>query len=115
VQHDLEHYWCDCVSYHHSIRLPHLVWWVNQLALTSCTAAATIKTSYETEYSTDSIEMHADAVTPGQRVLLVDDLIATGGTLNAGIALIRELGCLGSGHQCCGHTRCWHISYGDTC
>lgn len=45
---------------------------------------------YITEYSTDKIEMHTGAVQPGQRVLLVDDLIATGGTLNAGIKLIRE-------------------------
>lgn len=43
-----------------------------------------------TEYSTDTIEMHEGHVQPGQRVLLVDDLIATGGTLKAGINLISK-------------------------
>ena len=43
----------------------------------------TICADYVTEYSTDRIEMHTGAITPGQRVLLVDDLIATGGTLCA--------------------------------
>ncbi|GAX75171.1 hypothetical protein CEUSTIGMA_g2615.t1 [Chlamydomonas eustigma] len=47
---------------------------------------------YITEYSTDRIEMHADAIKAGQRVLLVDDLIATGGTLNAGINLVKKVG-----------------------
>ncbi|NUP11382.1 MAG: adenine phosphoribosyltransferase [Polyangiaceae bacterium] len=44
---------------------------------------------YELEYGTDRIEMHIGAITPGERVLLVDDLIATGGTAEAGIRLIR--------------------------
>lgn len=48
-----------------------------------CTAGKTISVEYTTEYSTDKIEMHSDAVKPGQRVLLLDDLIATGGTLGA--------------------------------
>ncbi|KAF8063014.1 APT4 [Scenedesmus sp. PABB004] len=52
----------------------------------------TVCESYITEYSTDSIEMHTGAVAPGQRVLLVDDLIATGGTLRAGINLVRKVG-----------------------
>lgn len=47
---------------------------------------------YELEYGTDRIEMHVDAVGPGDRVLLVDDLIATGGTALAAIALIRVAG-----------------------
>lgn len=47
------------------------------------TAGKTISVEYTTEYSTDKIEMHSDAVKPGQRVLLLDDLIATGGTLGA--------------------------------
>jgi adenine phosphoribosyltransferase len=47
---------------------------------------------YITEYSTDSISMHVGAVQPGQRVLLVDDLIATGGTLLAGMKLIHKAG-----------------------
>lgn len=44
-------------------------------------AGETISATYETEYSTDKIEMHTGAVKEGQKVLLVDDLIATGGTL----------------------------------
>lgn len=47
---------------------------------------------YALEYGTDRIEMHADAVQPGARVLLVDDLIATGGTAMAGVALLRGQG-----------------------
>lgn len=47
---------------------------------------------YTLEYGTDVLEMHADAVAAGQRVLLVDDLIATGGTAEAGIALLRNAG-----------------------
>ncbi|KAI8109509.1 hypothetical protein M9434_000791 [Picochlorum sp. BPE23] len=50
----------------------------------------TISATYETEYSTDKIEMHTGAVKEGQKVLLVDDLIATGGTLGAGIDLITK-------------------------
>ena len=52
----------------------------------------TIAESYELEYGHATIEMHTDAVKPGTRVLLVDDLVATGGTMNAGIKLIRKLG-----------------------
>ena len=48
--------------------------------------------NYALEYGTDRIEMHADAVQPGQRVLLVDDLIATGGTALAGVELLRGAG-----------------------
>lgn len=61
-------------------------------AAAAAPAGATVSEEYKTEYSTDKIEMHEGAVQPGQRVLLVDDLIATGGTLNAGINLIRECG-----------------------
>eukprot|EP00879_Flechtneria_rotunda_P028341 GHRR01030442.1.p1 GENE.GHRR01030442.1~~GHRR01030442.1.p1 ORF type:complete len:166 (+),score=34.45 GHRR01030442.1:152-649(+) len=50
----------------------------------------TISESYITEYSTDRIEMHTGAITAGQRVVLVDDLIATGGTLKAGVNLVGE-------------------------
>jgi adenine phosphoribosyltransferase len=53
---------------------------------------ATIKASYVTEYSTDTIEMHIGAVVPGSKVVLVDDLIATGGTLSAGKELIEMAG-----------------------
>ncbi len=47
--------------------------------------------SYELEYGTDSLEIHQDAVGRGHRVLLVDDLLATGGTARAGLDLIRRL------------------------
>ena len=46
-----------------------------------CIAGKTIYADYITEYSTDRIEMHIEAVQPGQRVVLIDDLVATGGTL----------------------------------
>ncbi|MCR5301317.1 MAG: adenine phosphoribosyltransferase [Lachnospiraceae bacterium] len=52
----------------------------------------TVSMEYELEYGTDSIELHADAVTPGQRVVLVDDLIATGGTVEAVAKLVERLG-----------------------
>lgn len=52
----------------------------------------TVGIDYELEYGTDRIELHKGAVRPGQRVLLVDDLIATGGTALAAIALLREQG-----------------------
>jgi len=47
--------------------------------------------SYALEYGNDTIEIHADAIRPGQRVLLVDDLLATGGTLEACAKLVQEL------------------------
>jgi adenine phosphoribosyltransferase len=52
----------------------------------------TIGQDYELEYGTDRIEMHTDAVAPGERVLLIDDLIATGGTAEAAIHLIEQAG-----------------------
>ena len=54
--------------------------------------AETIKHEYELEYGTDTIEMHKDAITKGANVLLVDDLLATGGTALAAAALIEKLG-----------------------
>ena len=54
--------------------------------------AATVKASYSLEYGTDSLEMHRDAIEPGQRVLIVDDLLATGGTAAATVQLVEELG-----------------------
>ena len=54
--------------------------------------SSTIKASYSLEYGTDSLEMHADAVRKGQRVLIVDDLLATGGTARATLDLVTQLG-----------------------
>jgi adenine phosphoribosyltransferase len=54
--------------------------------------AATAAIEYSLEYGTDRLEIHRDAVAPGQRVLIVDDLIATGGTAAASAHLIEELG-----------------------
>jgi adenine phosphoribosyltransferase len=52
----------------------------------------TASESYELEYGRDTIEIHVDACTPGQPVLLVDDLLATGGTAEAALKLIRRVG-----------------------
>jgi adenine phosphoribosyltransferase len=52
----------------------------------------TIEKTYDLEYGTATIEMHKDAVKPGQKVVIVDDLIATGGTIEAAAQLVEELG-----------------------
>ena len=52
----------------------------------------TMTESYELEYGVDEMEIHEDAIQPGERVLLVDDLIATGGTAEAAIKLLRRAG-----------------------
>ena len=52
----------------------------------------TISAEYELEYGTAEIEIHKDAIRPGQKVVIVDDLIATGGTTEAIIKLIEQLG-----------------------
>ena len=52
----------------------------------------TISYEYALEYGTNTMEMHADAIKPGQKVLVVDDLLATGGTIAAAIKLIEQLG-----------------------
>ena len=52
----------------------------------------TVEETYSLEYGTATIEMHKDAVKPGQKVLLVDDLMATGGTVEAMIKLVEQLG-----------------------
>jgi adenine phosphoribosyltransferase len=50
-----------------------------------------ISTEYDLEYGTNTLELHADAVSPGQRVLIIDDLLATGGTVSATIELVERL------------------------
>jgi len=55
--------------------------------------------SYELEYGRDTIEIHVDAVDGGRRVLLVDDLLATGGTMEAALKLVRRIG--GEAVACC--------------
>jgi len=52
----------------------------------------TVKVSYDLEYGSDSLEMHNDAIEPGQRVLIVDDLLATGGTARATVDLVKQVG-----------------------
>ena len=52
----------------------------------------TVEATYELEYGTATIEMHKDSILPGQRVVIVDDLIATGGTIEAAAKLVEELG-----------------------
>lgn len=52
----------------------------------------TVEASYDLEYGSATIEMHKDSIKPGQKVLLVDDLMATGGTIEAMIRLIESLG-----------------------
>ena len=54
--------------------------------------ARTVEQKYDLEYGTDTLEIHKDAVSPGQRVLIVDDLLATGGTIQATCRLIEKLG-----------------------
>lgn len=54
--------------------------------------AETIKESYDLEYGSDSIEIHADAIEPGANVLVVDDLLATGGTAKAACNLVKKAG-----------------------
>jgi len=54
--------------------------------------AETIGHDYELEYGADRIEIHTDAILPGERVLLIDDLIATGGTAEAAAALVAKMG-----------------------
>ncbi len=54
--------------------------------------AETISVEYALEYGTNVVEVHKDAIKPGQRVLIVDDLLATGGTVDASIELVEKLG-----------------------
>lgn len=52
----------------------------------------TVKATYALEYGSDSLEVHSDAIEPGQRVVIIDDLLATGGTAAATVGLVKELG-----------------------
>lgn len=52
----------------------------------------TVRIAYSLEYGLDEMEMHKDAVAPGEKVILVDDLIATGGTAEAAVKLLRQIG-----------------------
>lgn len=61
--------------------------------------AETISCDYQLEYGSDKIEIHADAIEKGDRVLMIDDLIATGGTMESAIKLIQEMG--GNIVECC--------------
>ena len=61
--------------------------------------AKTVSAAYSLEYGTDKIEMHADAVSPGMRILLIDDLLATGGTMQAACELVEKTGGLVT--ECC--------------
>jgi adenine phosphoribosyltransferase len=60
----------------------------------------TVPYTYDLEYGTDSIEVQDDAVTPGQRVVILDDLLATGGTMNAAAQLLRQCGAEVTGAAC---------------
>jgi adenine phosphoribosyltransferase len=53
--------------------------------------APTLRASYDLEYGKDTLEIHRDAVLPGERVLIIDDLIATGGTAAAVVGMVREM------------------------
>lgn len=52
----------------------------------------TICESYSLEYGTNEVEMHEDAISPGEKVVIIDDLIATGGTIEAAVKLVKKLG-----------------------
>ena len=61
--------------------------------------AETIDEDYELEYGTDRIEVHVDAIEKGEKVLIVDDLIATGGTVEASVKLVQKM--MGNIVECC--------------
>ncbi len=60
----------------------------------------TVRHEYALEYGTDVVEIQKDAIKPGQRVVVLDDLLATGGTLQAAIALLRQVGAEVTGAAC---------------
>ena len=53
--------------------------------------AETVSVTYELEYGTDTLEMHIDAIKPGQRILVIDDLLATGGTASAAAQMVEQV------------------------
>lgn len=59
-----------------------------------------VSETYELEYGTDTLEIHRDALVPGERVLIIDDVLATGGTASAGVRLVRALGASVVGFGC---------------
>src|SRR3981081_2893357 len=59
--------------------------------------AKTARVNYDLEYGTDSLEIHLDSIQPGQRVIIVDDLLATGGTMQATVHIVRRLGVVVAG------------------
>ena len=61
---------------------------------------ATIAHSYELEYGTDTVEIQAEAITPGLKVVVLDDLLATGGTMSCAISLLRKVGADVRGAAC---------------
>ena len=74
-----------------------LPWRTAQRRLRSCAQAAQVarargSVTYDLEYGSDTLEIHLDAIQPGQRVVLVDDLLATGGTMEATVKLVKQLG-----------------------
>ncbi len=62
--------------------------------------AAVRRVAYSLEYGADALEIHADALVPGERVLVVDDVLATGGTASAAVKLVSELGAVTVGFGC---------------
>jgi adenine phosphoribosyltransferase len=60
----------------------------------------TVPYTYDLEYGSDTIEIQADAIRPGQRVVILDDLLATGGTMNAAAQLLRQAGAEVTGAAC---------------
>ena len=64
-------------------------WWARKPGKLPCD---TIRHEYALEYGTDALEIHTDSIQPGQRVLVVDDLLATGGTALATIRLVEQAG-----------------------
>ena len=62
--------------------------------------AECVSVTYDLEYGTDTIEIQADAIAPGERVVVLDDLLATGGTMAAAVGLVRQMGGLVAGAAC---------------